>query len=73
MSSISATLSRQSYEMAIHLIASEVLNTSNIDQEILSMLSRLSSDSSSEDEDEMMYLILLKQVLVNYTKSFIIF
>jgi hypothetical protein len=65
MSSISATLSRQSYEMAIHLIGTEILNASNSEnnQEILNMMSRLSSDSSSEDEDEMLYLVLLKQVL----------
>jgi len=61
MSSISATLSRQSYEMAIHLIGTEILNASNRNQDVLSMMSMLSSDSSSEDEDERMYLVLLQQ------------
>ena len=51
--------------MAIHLIGTEILNASNSEnnQEILNMMSRLSSDSRSEDEDEMLYLVLLKQVL----------
>jgi hypothetical protein len=67
MSGISSHLSQQSFEMAIHLIASEILNSSGRHHNTNFMLASFmeSSDSeSSTEEDDLLYLALLKQVLL---------
>jgi hypothetical protein len=58
---VSVSLSNQCYEMAIHLISSEILtsSTDHLNHALLSLLA--SSDSSSEEED-LLYLFFLKKV-----------
>ena len=59
MDSFSPRLSRQIFEMSSWIIASEVLNTigSSDNLEVLE-----SSSDSSEEEEELHYITLLKQV-----------
>ena len=61
MSVVSASLSNQCYEMAIHLISSEIL-ASSADHSYPEMLSLLASSDSSSEEEDLLYLFLLKKV-----------
>ena len=60
-------LSRQVYEMAMHLIVGEVLNSSvrDIGNEILAIIDSSSSDSSTDDEVEFNSLLKLVRKQIN--------
>ena len=65
MDAVNARLSRQVFEMAMILICSEIYNSSELcrNLDMLGMeLLETSSDESDEDEDDLLYLALLKQV-----------
>ena len=61
MAGLSDISANQIYEMAIHLICSECLKSPNSDIN-LAMLD--TSSDSSEDEEDLLYIRLLKQVQV---------
>ena len=61
MSGVSVSLSNQCYEMAIHLISSEIL-ASSADLSNHALLSLLASSDSSSEEEDLLYLFFLKKV-----------